>query len=238
MITLRDRCALANGSAVADLGSGTGIFTELLLQSGYSVFAVEPNDEMRHAAEQRLQSTPDFHSVPGTAEHTGLSSASVEMIVVAQAFHWFQKEEARIEFQRILRMPGWVALVWNYRKSEGPFQQAYEELFRKYIPDYNHRKVEAKEIRKFLGPTDYHFQIFENSQRFDLAGLKGRTQSSSYSPLPGTPDFELLMSELERLFQEHAVEGQVTFEYETHLHLGRFANVEQADTGNRPSDGA
>jgi SAM-dependent methyltransferase len=228
ILALKDRCPPVSGTTLADVGSGTGIFTELLLQGGYRVFAVEPNDEMRLAAERRLQSVPGFHSVAGTAEDTRLDTASVQMITVAQAFHWFRGEETRSEFRRILRAPGWVALVWNYRKAESAFQSAYEELLQRCLPEYKevgHRKVDVAAVKGFLGPTDYQFLTFENSQHFDWPGLKGRTLSSSYTPLPGKPGHDLLMKELEKLFEEHAADGQITFEYETHLHLARLTNA-------------
>ncbi len=186
--SLRENCGLKASSTVADIGSGTGIFTELVLRSGCRVFAVEPNDEMRHAAERRLLSSPGFHSVPGAAEHTGLDSGSIEIVTSAQAFHWFRKEEAQKEFHRILKTAGWVALVWNQRSTQSPFQHAYDEVLRQLVPEYdavNHRKVEVDDIVDFLDPGHYQCLTFKNCQQFDLDGLKGRMQSSSYTPASG-----------------------------------------------------
>ena len=223
--SLRAHCGLCDRSVVADIGSGTGLFTELLLRGGCQVFAVEPNDEMRHAAEQRLGSSPQFRSVSGTAEHTGLDSESIDIVTAAQAFHWFRRDETRQEFQRILKTDGWAALVWNQRKVDSPFQSAYDGLLRQHVPEYdevNHRNVEDTDVASFLGPGPYQCLTFENCQHFGLEGLKGRMQSSSYTPPPGAPSHAELMAGLEAVFQEHAAEGQVAFEYETQLHLGKL----------------
>ena len=222
---LRDHCGLSDRSAVADIGSGTGFFTERLLQSGCQVFAVEPNDEMRHAAEEGLGTSLRFHSVSGTAEHTGLDSQSIDIVTAAQAFHWFRRDETRQEFQRILKADGWVALVWNQRGIDSPFQSAYDELLRQRVPEYdrvNHRNVEDTDVAAFLGPAQYQCLTFENCQYLDLESLKGRMQSSSYTPPPGAPGHADLMAGLEAVFLEHATEGKVAFEYETQLHLGKL----------------
>src|SRR5437899_1233764 len=107
---LRDRLGLGAGSSVADVGSGTGISARPLLEMGCTVFAVEPNAAMRSAAEQWLGDFPRFQSIAGTAEATTLAEHSVDAVVAAQAFHWFDAASARREFQRILKPRGWVAL--------------------------------------------------------------------------------------------------------------------------------
>ena len=89
-------------SVVADVGSGTGISTRLFLDHGNEVFAVEPNADMRAAAEAALQANPRFHSIAATAEATGLPAASIDLVVAGQAFHWFRVAETRREFMRSL----------------------------------------------------------------------------------------------------------------------------------------
>ena len=126
----QDHCELNRSSIVADVGSGTGIFTELLLQGGYHVFAVEPNEKMRRAAEDSLSVNPRFRSVKGKAERTGLDSHSIDLVTVAQAFHWFRHEETLLEFRRIIKPSRRIALVWNQRKINNPFQKAYDQMQR------------------------------------------------------------------------------------------------------------
>jgi len=237
---LRVHCGLSERSTVADVGSGTGIFTKLLLQSGCRVFAVEPNDEMRHAADQHLSRNSRFHSVSGAAEHTGLDPGSIDIVTVAQAFHWFRRNEARQEFQRILKPAGWIALVWNQRGTTSPFQSAYDELLREHVPEYNkvnHRNVKVADIAAFLDPDHYQRLTFENCQYFNLEALKGRMQSSSYTPPPNMPGFAELMAGLEATFRQYATGGQIAFEYETQLHLGRLRGDEPGVPNKSESKG-
>jgi SAM-dependent methyltransferase len=223
-------CGLTASSIVADVGSGTGIFSTLLLQTGCRVFAVEPNAQMRGAAEEHLSSNPGFHSVSGTAEATGLAKNSVDIITAAQSFHWFRKEEIQAEFWIILNPDGWVALIWNQRRDDSPFQMAYDALLCKHAPEYstlNHRNINEDSIATFLGRNTYEGFTFQYSQQFDFGGLKGRMLSSSYTPCPDAPGFGKLMQDLKEAFEEHAHHGQVIIEYETQLHLGRI-DSEQA----------
>ncbi len=87
---LKDKFNLTAMSTIADIGSGTGIFTKLLLDEGYAVYAIEPNEAMPQAAEATLVSYKNFYSIPGAAEATGLEADSIDLVVCAQAFHWFK----------------------------------------------------------------------------------------------------------------------------------------------------
>jgi len=222
---LGERCGLASGSDVADVGSGTGIFTRLLLPIGCRVFAVEPNAGMRQAAEASTNGEK-FISVDGTAEATTLPNACVDLIVCAQAFHWFANDRARTEFTRILRPGGWVALVWNERLSHGtPFLEGYERMLTELSADYtqvNHANFDAHSLASFFEPQEMHRATFSNAQSFDLNGLVGRVLSSSYAPEPGHPDHEPMMRELRRLFDAHQENGEVAFLYRTEVYFGQL----------------
>ncbi len=91
----RDEMNLTENSVIADIGSGTGISAKLFLENGNEVFGVEPNAAMRGAAEEFLREFPKFKSVDGTAENTNLPDNSVDLVVAAQAFHWFDKDKTR-----------------------------------------------------------------------------------------------------------------------------------------------
>jgi ubiquinone/menaquinone biosynthesis C-methylase UbiE len=122
---LRVKCGLTSTSVVADVGSGTGILSQLFLNNGNRVFGIEPNKEMREAGERRLNDHPRFTSVAGTAEATTLDDDSVDLVTAGQAFHWLDPERTRTEFARILEPGGWVVLVWNWRrKDKTPFLAA------------------------------------------------------------------------------------------------------------------
>ncbi len=223
---LRTEAGLSPSWVVADIGSGTGISTELFLRNGNTVFAVEPNAEMRAAAEARLGHRSRFHSTVGTAEATTLAAQSVDLVIAGQAFHWFDRGRARAEFQRILRPAGWVALFWNVRRTDStPFLRAYEELLLTYGTDYaqvRHENVTPEVLQEFFGAGSYRTAVFPNAQSFDLEGLKGRLLSSSYAPAPAHPRHAPMLAELERTFREYEEEGMVTFEYDTEMYYGQL----------------
>lgn len=223
---LAAECGLQPSWIVADIGSGTGLFCALLLQNGNVVFGVEPNAEMRAAGERLLADYPGFHSVAGRAEATTLAAASVDLVTAGQAFHWFDAEAARVEFRRILKAGGWVALIWNERQTDStPFMRDYEALLRDHAPDYayvTHRELGESDLAAFFRPMPMSVHRFANRQTFDWDGLAGRVLSSSYVPEPGRPGHEALMKRLGELYQTHAEAGLVSFDYETTLYCGRL----------------
>jgi hypothetical protein len=82
----------------------------------------------------------------------------------------------------------------------------------------------AGEIAQFFAPETFQLKTLENAQHFDFESLKGRTRSASYTPEPGTPNFELMFAKLEEIFNAHKSDGIVTFEYETRIYYGHFTN--------------
>ena len=224
--TLLDRSGLQNHGVAADIGSGTGIFTAKLLEAGLQVFGVEPNDEMRRAAEYLLEGYNGFTSIAAPAENTGLEDSSVDLITAAQAFHWFNNQPTREEFRRILKPAGHLALIWNRRRTEQAFQRDYDALLRERAPEYgkvNHMNLDDSEIAGFFdsdGPEKHHFTY---RQSFEFESLLGRVKSSSYCPLEGSDAFRNLRAGLLELFEKHAVDGTIDFEYDTHLYLGHMA---------------
>ena len=221
---LTSKCGLTSNSVVADIGSGTGILSKLLLDNGNTVFGIEPDPGMRLAAEQRLWQYNNFLSVNATAETTTLKLSHVDLIVAAQAFHWFDHAKARTEFKRILKNRGWAVLMWNERRVSTPFLREYEGLLLRYGTDYarvRHENVEG-DIDAFYSPKRFHMTSVENFQQFDFAGLKGRTRSASYTPEPGDANFEPLFSELEKLFLAKQKNGRVKVEYDTKIYYGHL----------------
>jgi SAM-dependent methyltransferase len=224
--TLRDECGLEASFRIADIGSGTGALTELFLQNGNPVFAVEPNSRMREAAEALLGKYPGFRSVAGKAEATTLGDGSVEFAVVGTAFHWFKIDQARREFLRILRPPGWTMLVWNEREFQNKlFPAAYDRLLQCYSVDYareKHKQVYDTGLGDFFGSQAFFMKTFTTVQQFDFDGARGRLLSSSYTPEPGHPNHEPMIAELRKIFDAHQVDGKVTFEYITRMYCGRI----------------
>lgn len=215
---------LRSNSKIADIGAGTGIFSRLLLERGSYVIAVEPNQVMRVAAEQMLKGNPNFQITSGSAESTGIPDQSVEFIVCAQAFHWFNRLAAQTEFRRILQPGGRVILIWNSRLTNGTsFREEYDQLLQTYGTDYkevNHKNISQTMLRSFFKEDTMHEVRFSMSQEFDFEGLRGRLLSSSYSPVPGHPNYNPLMTELRNLFDKNNQDGIVQFDYETEIFWG------------------
>ena len=221
---LRDETALTPDSVIADVGSGTGISSALFLRNGNPVYAVEPNSEMRQAAERSLVRFPQFRSVAAVAEATGLPSASVDYVIAGQAFHWFDAQKAGREFARILRPGGWVVLLWNSRRLDSTeFLRAYEALLHRYGTDYaevQHKTVDPESLQAVFAEGVFTVRKLYNEQRFDFQGLQGRLLSSSYTPSPSHPNYRPMLGDLERMFDRHAESGEVCFEYDTEIYFG------------------
>lgn len=217
-------CSLAPTAVIADVGAGTGILSLAWLERGYRVVAVEPNRSMRVAAEQILEGFDRFVSTPGTAERTGLPSASIDLVCAAQAFHWFDRQAARREFRRMLKTNGRVAIVWNdRRKASTPFLVGYEQLLLDYGTDYtevDHVRVRPADLDAFFGPRGYSEARFDNHQVLDFTGLAGRLESSSYTPAVGSAAHARMIADARVLFETHATDGTVRIEYDTRLYHG------------------
>jgi SAM-dependent methyltransferase len=219
---------LARSWVVADVGSGTGNLSALFLAHGNRVLAVEPNAEMRAAAERRFAAEPRFTSVSGRAEATTLPDACADLVVAGQAFHWFDVETARAELARVLRPPRRVALLWNVRdETATPFARAYERLLREQGTDYRpgfHGHADEEAIRRFLAPSEARVATLPNAQELDLEELRARAVSSSYLPAPGTAGHAPMLRALQALFVEHARAGRVRLGYETRIYSGELGS--------------
>jgi SAM-dependent methyltransferase len=223
---LREECGLTPASAVADVGSGTGILTKVFLENGNVVYGVEPNAAMREAGEEYLRGYARFHSIEGAAESTTLANASVDFVVAGQAFHWFDIDAARAEFQRVLKPQGWAAIVWNVRKKDAtPFLCDYEALLRTHGTDYAEvaeKYPEDDPLDAFFGVGASNLRMFANEQIFDFPGLRGRLLSSSYAPPEGHPGHAPMLRELREIFERHSRDGRVAFEYNTKMYFGHL----------------
>jgi SAM-dependent methyltransferase len=224
--TLKVECGLTPSQVVADIASGTGIWTRMLLENGNRVLGVEPNAEMREAGERLLAAFPKFASVAGTAEATTLANHSVDFATAAQAAHWFDRGRSRQEFIRILKPGGWLVLLWNERLTDSTaFLRDYERLLITYGTDYQDIRHEhtTSAVNEFFDPAPFQERAFEMLQEFDYAGVEGRLLSSSYAPGPEHPQHASMLRELRRIFDTHAVAGRAVFEYKTRLYFGRLS---------------
>lgn len=222
---LASECSLTPQSVIADLGSGTGLLTELFLKNGNRVFGVEPNAEMRAAGERVLANHSNFVSVNATAEATTLPDRSADLIIAGQAFHWFDREKAKIEFKRILKPAGWVVLIWNgFRLETSPLVKGYQQIVLRYGTDYREvaREITGMDVESFFVPRICKCAQFAFKQVFDFEGLKGRLLSASYAPDPTDKNFDEMIKDLGEIFNANQKDGRVDFDYETEVYYGRL----------------
>lgn len=222
---LKKQGGLESGSVVADIGSGTGIFTKLLLENGCRVFAVEPNGEMQKAALMYLSDYDAITHVKASAENTTLSDHSVDIITVAQAFHWFSPLVVKKEFKRILKPNGFLVLLWNLREATSDFMQAYEALLQTFGTDYKAVCAEGLSeaaVQDFFLPGKVDIQVLPNEQVVDWEGFRGRLLSTSYVPKPGAENFNAMLDQAEKIFHQYQRLGKVRFIYQTKLYIGKL----------------
>ena len=221
---LKTECNLTTGSVIADVGTGTGIFTKLLVDKGYKVFAVEPNQPMLNAAIDQLSGNPNFNPVAGTAGGTTLSDHSIDLITCAQAFHWFSNDNTRVEFNRILKPRHKAALIWNNRATNtDQFSIEYDALLKNDSVDYNkvnHQNIKDLDFKAFFKDGKYEVKKLPNVQVFDEEGLIGRAFSSSYVPPQGSDKGEVFLKLLRELFAKYNENGKIRFHYQTEIYLG------------------
>lgn len=212
-------------SRIADVGCGTGKSTELFLDHGYEVDGVEPNDEMRLAAEEHFVDQPLFQSIKGSAEDTTLGEGRYSHIIAGQAFHWFDPVLSKKEFQRIMASGGWVVLIWNERDVKSPFLADYEVFLHQHAVRYTevvHRNIDKKVLSEFYEPFSYAVKEFSNHQLFDFEGMLGRYLSSSYAYQEGSEEFSAAKEALKALFERHQSNGQIKMEYLTNIYYGQL----------------
>lgn len=222
---LQTECGLSPDMTIADIASGTGLFTRLLLENGNRVFGIEPNEKMRCAGEEFLSSFPTFTSVNGKAEATTLSESSVNMVTCAQAAHWLNREQAQKEFQRILRPDCHVVIVFNDRQVKGnAFADDYEKLVVTYGTDYSAVQRLGKIFSgdEFFTPYKCEKRTLPNHQDLDYEALEGRLLSSSYAPQPGDPGYQPMLADLRRIFDKYQRDGRVRMEYDTNIYFGKL----------------
>jgi ubiquinone/menaquinone biosynthesis C-methylase UbiE len=226
---LAGECGLAPDQVIADIGSGTGQMTELFLQHGHPVYAIEPNMDMRLAAETDLCAYPLLTSIAATAEATTLPDHSVDLITVGNAFHWFNHTQARAEFLRILRPSGWVMLAWNLERNTGsPFAIAFERWWQQHIdPVARFTRLSERKlpnyIAQFFGEGRFKQTSLDNYQVCDFDALLGVALSTLKAPQAHDPRYLPMRDDLQAIFSQHQSGGTVTLEYDAALIYGQLS---------------
>lgn len=218
---LKEQIGLHKQWLVADIGSGTGLSTQLFLENGNNVFAVEPNREMRESMLHHFKTCRNLIAVNATAEDTTIESGCVDLIFAGQSFHWFDQQACRKEFDRILAENGHMVIVWNRRDPADAFQQEYEQFLRSHIPSYqpvSHKNISDDDLKHFFGPRAMKKVTLPNQQIFDLRSFLGRVRSSSYFPKEQDKN-KTLYDDLRILFDKYAISDRIIFKYITEIYI-------------------
>lgn len=210
--------------AIADIGCGTGILTKQILDCGLKVFGVEPNEEMLNEARGYLKEYESFTPINATAENTTLEDNSIDIIVVGQAFHWFNLELFKKECQRILKDDGVVILVWN-RKCKGDMELDRKKIVEKYrsISDsFNCSWDEREEgIAKFFDNNFIKLE-FDNPLIETLEEFLGRTLSASHAITTADPRIEEYIDEWKKFFNKYQKQKEIKTENTTIAFIGKM----------------
>ena len=213
-------------SIIADVGSGTGKLSELLLQYGATVLGIEPNKAMREIAELKMKHHGNFISKEGTAESTGIKSSSIDLITAGQSFHWFNLPKTRKEFLRILKPDKYVVIVWNNRNTKlSKFFMEFKGLIVDYGTDYqdvSKKKVREKEFVTFFGTENFSRILRPNKQWIDYERLRLRLLSISYIPSEESVIYHEMIQKLKEIFKKHQINNLIELDYETEILIGKI----------------
>lgn len=223
---LREWCGLNPEWCVADIGAGTGMAGDLFRANGNRVIAIEPNAEMRAACQSLHSGDAMFNVVEGTAEATGLSDASVEMIVVGRALHWFNVEAAFREFRRILKPHGWVAILAAGRAEDGREENV---AFRQFLQAGTGRNLFLEPLlgvylrldALFAGGRFLHAEA-HGEMHLVWDALRGLALSLSHAPLPDSEAFPSFEAGLRDFFNRYQENGKVILRTRTYVNAGQF----------------
>jgi SAM-dependent methyltransferase len=220
---LRKECRFSQAAVIVDVGSGTGLLSELFLASGNPVFGVEPNPEMRNAGENRLKQYPRFVSIAARAEATTLPDCTGDFITAGQAFHWFQPDPTRVECKRILKPGGWVVVVENIGRVDTPFMAAYHQFNNTYLGEKDSEPEDLERYRRFFFHGYFTEKLLEGvSQRADINSLLGRVLSRANAPEADHPRHNEMIDALRTVFDRYQQNGEVVITYNTKIIYGQF----------------
>lgn len=218
---LKNSLNIVSGSVFADIGSGTGIFTEQLLNCGYKVFAVEPNDDMRKKAEEKLGQNKNFFSVSGSDANMKLPDKSVDFITAAQAFHWFDFNAFKKECKRVLKPHGKVIIVYNSLDETADCTKALFKLRQKYCSEFKgfSNGMNSEKCLAFFGGNCKVYRT-DNTQVYDRQGYVDRVLSSSYSLKKEDADYLAYLEDIYKIFDTFSTDNRIYLPTDTIAYTG------------------
>lgn len=224
---LREWCGLTPEWRIADVGAGTGMLGDLFRDNGNHVMAIEPNNEMRAACAALHSADERFDVIDGSAEHTTLPDAAVEMVAVGRALHWFDIDAAIREFRRVLKPGGWVAILACGRREDGREENsAYMEMMQATTGRNMMRDpllAVYERLESFFPDGQFHHADIQGEMKLDWDNLRGLTLSISHTPMPGTPEFASFEQALRHYFDRYQSDGRIRLTTSTWMNVGQFA---------------
>ncbi|MGE7217162.1 class I SAM-dependent methyltransferase [Priestia koreensis] len=225
VLKVMSQLGVNHDSTIADIGAGTGILTHMLGNLGCSVVAIEPSEQMVEECKVYCEDVHNIKIIKASAEETTLMDNSVDVITVAQAFHWFDKELCKPEFQRILKEDGYVVIVWNDMQLDSPLAKEYTQLLKKYtvkttaaIAKFN----PDEKKRQFFG-QDYTKMYYDNWQTVSEEEFVAGALSLSYTPSELDSTYDEFVTDLRELFSNYQQDERVMFYYKTEVCICQFA---------------
>lgn len=183
-------------AAVVELGAGTGKLTELLVAAGHDVLATDPLPEMLGHLQERL---PDVRTAVAAAEQIPVASRSVDVVVCAQSFHWFDHGAALPEIARVLRPGGRLAVVWNHRDTAIPWVRRLERII-------GEKDERAENVRPLM-ETQHFGWVEEEEFRFwqslDADLLEDLVRSRSYIALLPEAERAGVLARVRELYDDY-----------------------------------
>ncbi len=223
---LISKCNLNENSLIADIGSGTGILTKQFLDKNLRIIGVEPNENMRKISRKFLSNYKNFISIDGNDKNTNLEENSVDLITVAQAFHWFDVDAFRKECKRILKPNGKVCIIWNKLDTTNNIVKEEKDIDYKYTNQYkeinNILEDEKREllIKDFFKNDNYECKITENNQIYNKETFIGVNLSKSYSLRKEDKNYDNYINAFEYLFNKYNKNGTLLIKNNTYGYLG------------------
>jgi ubiquinone/menaquinone biosynthesis C-methylase UbiE len=221
---LKKAAGIGRHSAVADIGAGTGILTKLLLPLAGRVIAVEPNEGMLRECMSFCKGAGNIEYISAGAEDTKLDGGSVDLITVAQAYHWFDEDKTAEEFKRILKPGGKAALVWNRKDPDNGVNDGIDAICRDLCPEYKGAagggRSEDDRVIRLFDKYGCERMTFDNDIEESLEGFIGGELSASYSPVCTDAGYDEFVGRLEALYKSFYGNGTMILRMKTYSYLG------------------
>lgn len=221
---LCENLGLSRKSVIAELGAGTGKFTNKAANLCEKIYAIEPNEEMFTIGKMLCSHKKNVEYIKATAEDTKLPPKSMDMVLAVQSFHYFEKDMLLTELQRILKEKGVFCIIWNLNEAVGDFGKDWSQLLHDQKMEVtgsgdNHNIPEEREL--IYGKNGYKEVNFARDVYMSYKKLKRYASSISFVPKPGEQGYEDFYKRLKEIFDKNKHFNKVKINVTTYLQYGK-----------------